>query len=297
MFLLWIVAALADPVDDPLRSPVAAAPGRIEAQVKERGSGRVLPCEVLLGDELVATCDDEGRFALELPPGSHDLLITSWDHAPAGVREAVSSRSLTEVVYRLEPQGSEYSIVVYDDGPQEYLARRVISADELRVIPGAMGDPIRALQSLPGVARPAGLEGAIVVRGAEAMNTGMYIDDMPVPFLFHMFVGRSVVNPSVLEDVEFFLGGMPADYGDATQAIVNARTYYHPPEHGVHGRVTADLMDGGFGLTARQGPWSIAAGGRISWLSGLIGVVSQVASGANAEPDYRAGWVSPYYGD
>ena len=197
----------------------------------------------------------------------------------------------------LQPYDSDAVIQVYADGPREYVSRTVLSADELASVPGSFGDPIRALQNLPGVARPAGPQGDIVVRGAEAINTGAYIDGMPVPFLFHMFVGRSVVNPAVLEDVEFFPGGMPSDFGDVTQAVVNARTYYEPPKRGLHGRVNVDLLDGGFGLTAKQGPWSLSAGARVSWMSAAIGIGSQIASGASRSPSYRSGWVSPYYSD
>ena len=151
--------------------------------------------------------------------------------------------------------------------------RQVIEAEELRRIPGSFGDPVRALQSLPGVARPAGIEGDIVLRGAEASNTGFYFDEMPIPYVFHPFVGKSIVDPALVDDVEFYAGGMPSRFGEVLQGVVNIRTGVEPVD-GIQQRVDVNLFDGGYALEMDQGSWVFRGGGRYSWIGAMVVGVS-----------------------
>jgi hypothetical protein len=125
----------------------------------------------------------------------------------------------------------------------EEIHRTVVTIEELRSIPGTFGDPVRALQTLPGVARPNIAEGSLVVRGAEGLNTAYLVDGMPVPYMFHTLVGRSVVTPGFIDQVDFFPGGMPSRYGEVTQAVVNVRTDTRPVGR-TRGHIGVDTLDG-----------------------------------------------------
>ncbi len=236
-----------------------------------------------------ATSDAQGLFRLDAPPGAVRVRVLHPDHAPLELEERLSLREALEVVYRLRPPPAAEEIVVYGERQREELSRQVFSGAELRGIPGSFGDPVRALQSLPGVARPQGLEGDIVVRGAEGINTGFYVDEMPVPFLFHMLVGKSVVNPAFIDDVEFFAGGMPSRFGEVTQAAVNVRTDVDAPE-GRTREVDANLLDLSVSVEQELGDWTLRVAGRNSWVSAFIGLYAGIqvvrAGGRFAQAEY-----------
>lgn len=289
----------ADPVAPFQGSQVTEAPrtAAIYGTVTERGSG--VP---VAGGFVTARAPDEmdaklrapvgvdGAYRLPLPAGTWVISVESDAHRPDG--GAITLRDGDEVPLALRPEPLAFdTIVVYGDPKREEVSRKVITADELLLVPGSFGDPIRALQSLPGVARPSTVEGDIVVRGAEAVNTGTYIDEVPIPYLFHFFIGRSVVNPALIDDVEFFAGGMPSRFGDVTQAIVNARTLDTKPRPGLHGRVSFDLLDFAVSGEARLSDHFTAQGGyRVSWIGGLVG------GGARAYAWYQGlGDVRPAY--
>lgn len=264
----------------------------------ERGSG--LPIEgawVEIGGER-AVSDALGNFSLQVEAGEITGTAGGDDHKVLDLVETLAPGEELVVRYFLEPFVYGDQIVVYGEERREEVSRKVFTIDELRRVPGSFGDPVRALQSLPGVARPTLLEGALVIRGAEGMNTGFYTDMVPIPYMFHLFVGRSVLNPEFINDVEFYAGGMPSRFGEVTQGAVNVRTLDKPPKMGVHGRASVDTSDGSVALSARiTEDFSIQGAFRYSWIGGLIGLGTQaIASSQGADPA-QASWLYPRYFD
>jgi hypothetical protein len=270
----------------------------LKGKVLERGSGKPVAGARISSGEHTAIVKPDGTFLLPLPPGRRAVVIQSDEHIERANMEELWPGDALTVVYRVERWAWGREVVVYGDKLREEISRTVLTAEELRLVPGAFGDPIRALQSLPSVARPSTLEGDLVVRGAEGSNTATYIDMVPVPYLFHFFVGRSVVNPSMLDDVEFFAGGMPTRFGNVTQAVVNARTAERPIERGVHGTVSVDLLDFAASAEGRikdRITWEAAV--RESWVGGLIGASTRAVAAARGSGDTVPGWAAPNYFD
>lgn len=192
---------------------------------------------------------------------------------------------------------SPFNIIIEDEKQTDAVTRHVLDAEELKRVPGTFGDPIRALQSLPGVARPNIAEGTIVVRGAEGINTGFYVDGMPVPYMFHTMVGRSVIIPSFIDDIEFYPGGMPSNYGEVTQAVVNVRTNTKPVE-GTRVNMRVDFLDGGLAVEHRlHDKLIMRMAGRYSWVGGLISTASKLATMRYGGQGYEATYVAPQYWD
>jgi len=251
-----------------------------------------------------AVTDGDGAFDLVVPKGRWTIHVLHDAWSPFDAFEAVSAGDDLQVVYRLRPLGADEEVVVTAERAREEVSRQVVTAEQLREVPGSFGDPVRALQSLPGVARPQSLEGNLVVRGAEGINTGFYVDDMPVPFLFHSLLGKSIINPSFVDDVEFFPGGMPSRFGEVTQAAVNVRTGTEDVK-GHRGVVDLNFLDIGGALEWRTlpgqgkgkgGGWTFRGAARQSWMSIPIGLafaivtVRQGGSWRDAEYFYPSYW-------
>jgi hypothetical protein len=91
-------------------------------------------------------------------------------------------------------------------------------------VPGTMGDPLRAVQSLPGVARPPFGTGLLVVRGASPADSGVFLDGLAVPVLYHFLVGPSVLPANLIGDIEFFPGGFGVRYGRLTAGAIEVHS-------------------------------------------------------------------------
>ena len=113
--------------------------------------------------------------------------------------------------------------------------------EEAREIPGTFGDPARFVETMPGVVpTTSGLQ-AFYVRGAPPETTGYFIDGVPVPALYHVGFGPSVVHPALLDRAELFSGAAPAYFGRAIGATIAADTAA-PLAH-VHGEANVRILD------------------------------------------------------
>jgi len=97
-----------------------------------------------------------------------------------------------------------------------------LSQAEVRVLPGAFGDPFRAVSVLPGMGMMVTGLPVFFARGAPAGNLGYLIDGIRVPLLFHAFLGPAVVHPRMIERVELHAGGYPASLGRFAGGVVSA---------------------------------------------------------------------------
>src|SRR5690606_31534459 len=99
----------------------------------------------------------------------------------------------------------------YDDGIEEIRVRgrradpaRTVSMSraEVRQIPGAFGDPFRAVEMMPGVTPVVSGLPFFFIRGAPPGNVGYFLDGVRVPLLFHVGVGPSAIHPALIERVD-----------------------------------------------------------------------------------------------
>ena len=97
-----------------------------------------------------------------------------------------------------------------------------ITRAESRQLPGALADPFRAIEALPGVTPVASGLPYFFVRGAPPGNVGYFFDGIRLPLLFHVFFGPSVLHPSMIQKVDLYRGGYPAEYGRYAGAVVAA---------------------------------------------------------------------------
>ncbi len=102
--------------------------------------------------------------------------------------------------------------------------RHTLDADQLRTLPASGNDPLRAVSSLPGVARvPFGL-GGLALRGAAPRASSVFLDGIEVPLLYHFGGLASFVPVGVIADVTLEPSGFGARWGRATGGVVIATT-------------------------------------------------------------------------
>lgn len=148
---------------------------------------------------------------------------------------------------------------------------------EVRVLPGAFGDPFRALESLPGVTPIFSGLPFFYIRGAPPGNVGYFLDNIRVPYLYHLALGPSVVNPAIVDRVDLYPGGYPAQFGRFAGGIVSGETT--APQDHLHGEGNIRLFDAGALVEAPLGSKGTAlAGGRFSYTGALLSLLAPDAS-------------------
>ena len=150
-----------------------------------------------------------------------------------------------------------------------------------RAMAGALGDGLAVAQSLPGVARPPAGSSQIVVWGAAPSESRIYVDDVPIPYLYHRGGLRSVVGAELISSLELVPAAFGASYGRATGGLVRLRTSLLSGE-GVHGHVSVDPLDSSASLRYTEpetrGPWAFAVGGRYGYFDRVLRAVAPDSS-------------------
>lgn len=141
---------------------------------------------------------------------------------------------------------------------------------EVRQIPGAFGDPFRAVEAMPGVTPIVSGLPFFFIRGAPPGNVGYFLDGLRVPLLFHVGVGPSVVHPASVERVDLYPGGYPARFGRFSGGIVAGESA--PPRSELTGEYNLRLFDAGAFVEApfAKGRWAAMLAGRYSYTALLL---------------------------
>jgi TonB family protein len=148
-----------------------------------------------------------------------------------------------------------------------------MSRAEVRLLPGAFGDPFRAVEMLPGVTPIASGVPFFYVRGAPPGNVGYFLDGIRVPLLYHLGLGPSVIHPGIMDRVDLYPGGYPARFGRFAGGIVAGET--REPEKVFHGEANLRLVDAGGLVEApfADGRGEALVAGRYSYTAALLSVV------------------------
>ncbi|MFO0762014.1 MAG: TonB-dependent receptor [Byssovorax sp.] len=149
-----------------------------------------------------------------------------------------------------------------------------ISRAEVRLLPGAFGDPFRAVELLPGVTPIASGVPFFYVRGAPPGNVGYFLDGVRVPLLYHLGLGPAVIHPALIDRVDLYPGGYPARYGRFAGGVVAGETKEPRPEW--HAEANLRLVDAGALIEAPfdGGRGTATVGGRYSYTAALLSLTS-----------------------
>lgn len=221
------------------------------------------------GTRLSTEADADGAFVLEAMPGSHQLRVQFPGFVPLA-RVVDVAGDIQDLVVRLEPRtdGERYETVVTAEAPAEPSVS--LKREELTRTAGSLGDPFRVIESLPGVAQSTWPLPFYAIRGANPGNTGFFIDGVRAPALFHFALGPSVIHPFFIDNLAFYPGGYPVNYGRYASGIVAADTAT-PATDRLHASGDVRLFDAG-GIVATpfdNGKGTLAVAGRYSY-TGLI---------------------------
>jgi hypothetical protein len=255
--------AIAAADNKPAKAPTQA---RIVRGVvtRENSPTPVAGASVLSERGAIAITDLDGYFAIDAGD-SRELTIVATGFTTRTVRIAAGQNHV-----EMSPASGAEVIEVTGKAPTETKPLSYqLTVDEIRSIPGAGNDILRAATVLPGVARIPFSFGGLVLRGQSPRDTTIYLDGVEVPIAFH-FGGITSFYPSgMLADLKVTSGGYDSSYGRAAGGIVALTTREPRPDR--------FRMGGSIGLfdsnVQAEGPWQgggLLVGLRRSYLDRIV---------------------------
>jgi hypothetical protein len=190
----------------------------------EKGSRTPLPdipIVVQQNPERFSSADESGHFSLTLPHAGHYTLSA----ASGSERTATLDIELSEgapaptPIFYLAPPITLSDIQVTSERTPDKVSKSVLSGRELRQVAGSSGDPLNALQALPGVASD-GSSSAPAVRGTGPGDNAFYVDDLPAQKIFHLGA-ISVFNADLISDFTLYAAAFGPHYANVTGAVID----------------------------------------------------------------------------
>ncbi|HET7540028.1 MAG TPA: TonB family protein [Polyangiaceae bacterium] len=188
--------------------------------------------------------------------------------------ETTSNQATSNAAPKTEPVAPAATEIRVLGEERQELGSLHIPRSETRLIPGAFADPFRVVEVLPGVAPVLSGIPYFYVRGAPPGDVGYRIDDIPVPLLFHVGAGPSVIAPALVDRVDLFPGAYPAEHGRVAGAVIAGETL--APSSVLHGEAQARIFDAGAMIEApfANGRGSVVLGGRYGYTQAILSLVA-----------------------
>lgn len=214
------------------------------------------------------------RFLVRFKPPSPEQPSPSVPAIPAKLTEPskVSAGPSTgsDRVALAETARRQLEVTITGERPEAAVVS--MGRADAEQMPGAFGDPFRAIDVLPGITPIVSGLPFFFIRGAPPGNQGYFLDGIRVPLLYHMAAGPGVIHPALVDRVDLYAGGYPARFGRYSGAIVAGGSKDPPQEYHAQGSVR--LVDSGGYVTAPIGRGSMAVGGRYSYTGAVVSLIA-----------------------
>ncbi|HVV16071.1 MAG TPA: TonB-dependent receptor [Polyangia bacterium] len=269
----------ADPTALPTPMPTT---GELEGHVLSRRQDRAIPGAAVTLLSLdgqptrAAVTDGSGTFRFqELAPGRFRVTITAPARASLATEENIAAGELTSVTYRMDanrssddPTALEFGATATVEAPPREVTKRSFTGEELVRMAGTRGDPLRAIEYMPGVGRSA--QADIIIRGSSPADSEVEFEGAPVYRLYHFGGLTSFVQPRLLDKIDLYPGNFSARFGRKMGGIVDVGLR-DPRTDGLHGLFDINVVDSSFLVEGPITPkWSFAVAAKRSYFDLFI---------------------------
>jgi TonB family protein len=253
--------------------------GVVLERFKKKPMPRVVVAIKDLGPDVKGVTDEDGKFAFtDVPLGKHKIELSNPKLVTVSTEEDIVLGKRRTVKYLVEEreEGVDEEVVVRAPRIKKEAVETRIRTEEARRVPGTQGDTLKVVQNLPGVGRSAFGSGQLIVWGSAPNETVVNVDGVEVPALYHGGGLRSTINADLVRSIDLSPGSYGAEYGRGLGGLVKIELGQLPKE-GVHGYVSADVIDTSAMVSAAVSPnLRLALAGRVSYLDRVLsGVTSE----------------------
>ncbi|MCX6136336.1 MAG: TonB-dependent receptor [Ignavibacteriales bacterium] len=208
--------------------------GSISGEVRDAITKQPLPGAnvMLVGTTRGTTSDDKGYYVIKnIDPGTYLVKAAIIGYESSGNPDVVVIPHRNKMIsFNLKVSTVEMDVVTvqsdfFSRPAENVVSMRTLSPEEIRRSPGSAEDIFRVMQSMPGVATAGGKSAQLIVRGGSPDENLTLLDNIEIYNPIHFArTGESmgiisIVNPALLEKVDFLTGGFPAKYGDKMSSV------------------------------------------------------------------------------
>jgi ferric enterobactin receptor len=171
--------------------------------------------------------DTAGKYQINLPKGSYNLTISFQGFFTKHQKIIINENFNLD--FFLDEKATDLAELEISAKSANQNIRRLetgvtnLSIRTLKKLPTLLGelDIIKSLFSLPGVTSVGEGATGFNVRGGNIDQNLILMDNAPIFNSSHLMGFFSIFNPDALRDLNFYRGGIPAQYGGRTASVLN----------------------------------------------------------------------------
>lgn len=201
----------------------------LSGYIRDNVSGESLIGANIYADSLEegAVTNKYGYYSLTLPEGTYEIRYSYVGYQSRTLKvklnqdktrsvDLIPSTVSTEAV-EIQGERKDNNIESVEVGTEK------INVETVEKIPALLGeaDVLKTLQLLPGVQSAGEGTSGFLVRGGNASQNLVLLDNTTVYNTGHLFGFFSVFNSNALKDVKLMKGGIPAKYGGRISSVVD----------------------------------------------------------------------------
>lgn len=176
--------------------------------------------------------NDRGYFVFTSIPQNKDYTIVASyvGYEEKTLTVVVQANRVTELNFTLNPTSFELQTVEKVGEKQAEtnttdVGLRVITMKELESMPqGVETDLFRSLQYVPGVKTTGDISSRYYIRGGSADQNLILLNGAAVYNPFHALGIFSIFDPEIVNSMELYKGGFPAEFGGKASSVLNIIT-------------------------------------------------------------------------
>ncbi|MFA6128339.1 MAG: TonB-dependent receptor [Bacteroidales bacterium] len=203
----------------------------LSGYIKDASNGEVLLFANVAIVELNtgATTNQYGFYSVKVPSGNYTIQYSYLGYET--VVSKLNLKSNTNQDIELKPKATTLGTVEITGKSMKNAVRSLdigaikLDIKQLKSVPVLFGerDILKGIQLLPGVSPSSEGSSNYFVRGGEADQNHILLDEAPVYNASHLLGFFSVFNSDAIKDVKLYKGGIPAPYGGRVSSVLDIR--------------------------------------------------------------------------
>lgn len=213
---------------------IAQNTGSLRGTITDSLTGEALPFSNLMleGTNFGASADLNGNFIISGIPGGKNYTLKASYLSYSTKRIKINIPAGQVIQLRIELSPSTVTLQTIEKigekqvRPNETdLGLQKMNIRDIELMPkGVETDIFRSLQSLPGVQSTGDVSARYYVRGGSSNENLVLLNGVSVYNPFHALGLFSIIDPEMINAVEFYRGGFAADFGGRLSSVLNLVT-------------------------------------------------------------------------
>jgi len=201
---------------------------------------------ILRPSDLQTVTDDQGNYRLEsIPAGSYTVQVSTIGYRLLKKEIHLEEGQSQEILFYLGQEAAtihetvRVTAPVFEEVEKAASSQIALTSTEIKNLAGVLiDDPLRSVQTLPGVATGDDFNSYYSVRGGGFGNNGIIVDGVLTHNLAHTLLGTqspsgsvTIMNGDMVESMVLYSGGFSAKYGDRTASFLDIVTREGSRDH------------------------------------------------------------------